>query len=155
MKKKGFSQRGLGSYVPAHLNDSPFFKDIITEEKPNVNPSDEKTFEQKRIETPGASEVLSDLFRDNPNLTNLNGYADQRKELKSYQELLRSVKVNEQRIAEIDAEIKSLKSQKAQGGKGTRMAQLYEMRKTAEDRVKNQPLGSYPRGIYGIKKLLL
>lgn len=87
---------------------------------------------QKRIETPGASEVLSELFRDNPNL---NGYADQRKELKSYQELLRSVKVNEQRIAEIDAEIKSLKSQKAQGGKGTRMAQLYEMRKTAEDRV--------------------
>lgn len=86
---------------------------------------------QKRTETPGASEVLSELFRDNPNL---NGYADQRKELKSYQELLRSVKVNEQRIAEIDAEIKSLKSQKAQGGKGTRMAQLYEMRKTAEDR---------------------
>ena len=87
---------------------------------------------QKRIETPGASEVLSELFRDNPNL---NGYADQRKELKSYQELLRSVRVNEQRIAETDAEIKSLKSQKAQGGKGTRMAQLYEMRKTAEDRV--------------------
>ena len=113
---------------------------------------DEDIRYQKRIETPGASEVLGELFRDNPNL---NGYADQRKEFKSYQELLRSVKVNEQRIAEIDAEIKSLKSQKAQGGKGTRMAQLYEMRKTAEDRVKNQPLGSYPRGIYGIKKLLL
>ena len=91
-----------------------------------------KVMYQKRTETPGASEVLSELFRDNPNL---NGYADQRKELKSYQELLRSVKVNEQRIAEIDAEIKSLKSQKAQGGKGTRMAQLYEMRKTAENRV--------------------
>lgn len=24
MKKKGFSQRGIGSSVPAHLNDSPF-----------------------------------------------------------------------------------------------------------------------------------
>ena len=62
---------------------------------------------------------MSELFRDNPNL---NGYAEQRMELKSYQELLRSVKVNEQRIAEINAEIKSLKSQKAQGGKGARMA---------------------------------
>lgn len=51
MKKKGLSQRGLGSYVPAHLNDSPFFKDIITEENPNVNPSDEKTFNQTRRDT--------------------------------------------------------------------------------------------------------
>ena len=33
MKKKGLSQRGLGSYVPAHLNDSPFFVPIVTEEK--------------------------------------------------------------------------------------------------------------------------
>ena len=35
MKKKGLSQRGLGSYVPAHLNDSPFFEDIIPQEKAN------------------------------------------------------------------------------------------------------------------------
>lgn len=90
---------------------------------------------QKRIETPGASEVLSDLFRDNPNL---NGYAEQKQELKSYKELLRSVRVNEQRIAEIDAEIKSLKSKHAQSGKGTRIAELYEMRKRAENRVKEK-----------------
>ena len=29
IKKKGSSQRGSGSYVPAHLNDSSFFEDII------------------------------------------------------------------------------------------------------------------------------
>lgn len=110
-------------------------KPIVSQSTDSVNPSDEKTFEQKRIETPGASEVLSDLFRDNPNL---NGYAEQKQELKSYKELLRSVRVNEQRIAEIDAEIKSLKRKHAQSGKGTRMAELYEMRKRAEDRVKEK-----------------
>lgn len=31
MKKKGLSQRGLGSYVPALLNDSPFYEDSITQ----------------------------------------------------------------------------------------------------------------------------
>ncbi len=41
MKKKGLSQRGLGSYVPAHLNDSPFFEGIIPQEKPIVNSENE------------------------------------------------------------------------------------------------------------------
>ena len=36
MKKKGFSQRGLGSYVPAHLNDSPFFEDSISQSPDSV-----------------------------------------------------------------------------------------------------------------------
>lgn len=137
------SPTGLSRSVDNAMKNSSS-TDSIPDSSENVNPSDEKIRGQQRIETPGASEVLSDLFRDNPNL---NGYADQRKELKSYQELLRSVKVNEQRIAEIDAEIKSLKSQKAQGGKGTRMAQLYEMRKTAEDRVKYNPSG-HIRGVF-------
>ena len=30
MKKKGLSQRGLGSQVPAHLNDSPFFDNSLS-----------------------------------------------------------------------------------------------------------------------------
>ena len=36
MKKKGLSQRGLGSYVPALLNDSPFFEDIIPQDDPKI-----------------------------------------------------------------------------------------------------------------------
>lgn len=90
------SPTGLSRSVDNAMKNSSS-TDSIPDSSENVNPSDEKTFEQKRIETPGASEVLSELFRDNPNL---NGYAEQKKELKSYQELLRSVKVNEQRIAE-------------------------------------------------------
>ncbi len=31
MKKKDSSQRGLGSYVPAHLNESPFYEDSISQ----------------------------------------------------------------------------------------------------------------------------
>ena len=41
MKKKGFSQRGLGSYVPAHLNESPFFEDSIHKKSEKVNTSEE------------------------------------------------------------------------------------------------------------------
>ena len=36
MKKKGKSQRGLGSFVPAHLNDSPFYIDSISNPNENV-----------------------------------------------------------------------------------------------------------------------
>ena len=36
MKKKGSSQRGLGSYVPAHLNESPFFEDNVPQNPDSV-----------------------------------------------------------------------------------------------------------------------
>ena len=36
MKKKGISQRGLGSYVPAHLNDIPFYMDSILDSAEDV-----------------------------------------------------------------------------------------------------------------------
>ena len=50
MKKKGLSQRGLGSYVPAHLNDSPFFEDIITEESPKVKQQKKKTSDKDYLD---------------------------------------------------------------------------------------------------------
>ncbi len=47
MKKKGSSQRGLGSYVPARLNDSPFFIDSIHQNEPIVNTSEEKNLSKE------------------------------------------------------------------------------------------------------------
>ena len=37
MKKKGLSQRGLGSFVPALLNESPFFDDSVSQPDDSVN----------------------------------------------------------------------------------------------------------------------
>lgn len=52
IKKKGISQRGLGSYVPAHLNDVPFYEDSISNSDPNVNTeiSNDKVKHQSREE---------------------------------------------------------------------------------------------------------
>ena len=55
MKKKGFSQRGLGSYVPAHLNESPFFEDILAQKTDSVkkekqNKSNNKS--SRELDTP-------------------------------------------------------------------------------------------------------
>ena len=36
MKKKGFSQRGSGNKVPSHLNESPFFEDILAPKTDSV-----------------------------------------------------------------------------------------------------------------------
>ena len=36
MKKKGFSQRGSGNKVPSHLNESPFFEDILAQKTDSV-----------------------------------------------------------------------------------------------------------------------
>jgi len=39
MKKKALSQRGLGSFVPAHLNDSAFYNPTVSQNQPIVKKS--------------------------------------------------------------------------------------------------------------------
>ena len=57
MKKKGFSQRGLGSYVPAHLNDKPFYEPIIIRPSDSVN-------EQFQKKTTSNRDLLSNAIED-------------------------------------------------------------------------------------------
>lgn len=57
MKKKGSSQRGLGSYVPALLNDSPFFEDIIPQEPDSVK---REFFDGIKKQAKKNSNILSD-----------------------------------------------------------------------------------------------
>ena len=94
------------------------------------NSSDELS--QQRIETPDPSTLLKDVIR---NKIGAKEYGKYTESLKKYQDLDVRVRNQEKRISEIDAEIKALKHDTKQSGKGTRMDELYRMRKTAEGKV--------------------
>ena len=86
---------------------------------------------QKRISTPDPSTILKDVIR---NKVGAKEYGKYTESLKKYQDLDVRVRNQEKRIEEIDKEIKALKSNKAQSGKGARMDELYRQRKTAENK---------------------
>ena len=86
---------------------------------------------QKRISTPDPSTILKDVIR---NKVGAKEYGKYTESLKKYQDLDVRVRNQEKRIAEIDKEIKALKHNKAQSGKGARMDELYRQRKTAENK---------------------
>lgn len=93
------------------------------------NSSDELS--QKRISTPDPSTILKDVIR---NKVGAKEYGKYTESLKKYQDLDVRVRNQEKRIEEIDKEIKALKHNKAQSGKGARMDELYRQRKTAENK---------------------
>lgn len=93
------------------------------------NSSDELT--QQRISTPDPSTILKDVIR---NKVGAKEYGKYTESLKKYQDLDVRVRNQEKRIEEIDKEIKALKHNRAQSGKGARMDELYRQRKTAENK---------------------
>lgn len=61
MKKKGLSQRGLGSQVPAHLSDSPFFDDSLSQ---TTKKSQERKYQDRDSEGNTLSEGQQEFFKD-------------------------------------------------------------------------------------------
>ena len=88
---------------------------------------------QDRIETPDPSEVLRKYFSGN---TTHEAYKPYVESLNKYRDLMERVEVLEERIEAIDDEIASLRSERKQSGKGTRMDDLHKQRQRAEGRIK-------------------
>ena len=84
-----------------------------------ITNNDAQSMTQKRISTPDPSTILKDVIR---NKVGAKEYGKYTESLKKYQDLDVRVRNQEKRIAEIDKEIKALKHNKAQSGKGARRA---------------------------------
>lgn len=61
MKKKGLSQRGLGSQVPAHLSDSPFFDDSLSQ---TTKKSQERKYQERDSEGNTLSKGQQEFFKE-------------------------------------------------------------------------------------------
>lgn len=98
---------------------------------------------QLRMETPEPSEILSDLFADKAAYA---GYKDHEQSFVKYRNLQTFKAAQEKKIAEIDQKIAQLRSEKRQSGKGSRMDDLYQQRKRAEDK-----LAEYKKRIFAME----
>ncbi len=104
-------------------------KDIIPQ-KTDLSRGNEKNIKNRlRKQTPEANEVLQAIFEEDPDLV---GYADHKRELKKYKKLMDDREVNLEKIADLDDEILTLKSERKQSGKGTRMYELTSKRDILE-----------------------
>lgn len=99
-------------------------------QKTDLSRENEKNIKNRlRKQTPEANEVLQAIFEEDPDLV---GYADHKRELKKYKELMDSRESKLEKIADLDDQILALKSERRQSGKGTRMYELTKKRDLLE-----------------------
>lgn len=124
MKKKGQSQRGLGSYVPARLNDLPFFEDIIPQESDSVkreNIDGEKSQKKTVTNRTLLADALESTVKDEI----------ERKRLTEYKEAITEIESAQEQLTEIRAKIKEMSFAKGPRDTKTINALRFEANKLA------------------------
>lgn len=121
------------------LHDESASNDSIAQKSEKSSENAKKILEESgtelsqfRIETPEPSQVLADLFADKEAYA---GYAEHKKDLVAYRNMQTIVAAKEKEIAEIDKNIARLRSEHRQSGKGSRMDDLHQQKKRAEDTI--------------------
>ena len=97
IKKKGKSQRGLGSIVPAHLNESPFFEDSITQTNENIKENSKK-FSDRDSSTSNRTILANSLESAAQNDI-------ERNRLAQYKEKISKVEAEQLRLSEIQKKL--------------------------------------------------
>ena len=114
----------------ANTPRSPRLNNIIPDFDENVKALSEKYSDREYV--PTAAEILNGVFESN---SDYKGYEQYARELVKYRLEVQKKERNLETVRRLDEEIAKLKSRRAQSGKGTKMAELYERRSVAERRI--------------------